>query len=174
MSLWIRRYPLRTHRRLWSGSHPLHRLLTRTDFSPQIGLPPVIHFGSDELKAKIVGPCLRAEKRICLAITEVSPLDVHGRSCTDDPRSLLEDPTSPTSSRLLSRLQMASTTSSTERRSGLLAESPPYVLRRSSIYSTDGSRYRTTSSLLFERAVREWEASLSWSSRTPRESRRRR
>lgn len=36
-----------------------------------IGLPPVIHFGSDYLKEKIVGPCLRGEKRICLAITEV-------------------------------------------------------------------------------------------------------
>ena len=35
-----------------------------------IGLPPVYHFGSDYLKEKCVGPCLRGEKFICLAITE--------------------------------------------------------------------------------------------------------
>lgn len=35
-----------------------------------IGLPPVIHFGSEELKQKVVPPCLTGEKRICLAITE--------------------------------------------------------------------------------------------------------
>ena len=35
-----------------------------------IGLPPVSHFGSDELKKRVVGPCLRGEKVICLAITE--------------------------------------------------------------------------------------------------------
>ena len=35
-----------------------------------IGLPPVSHFGSDELRKRIVGPCLRGEKVICLAITE--------------------------------------------------------------------------------------------------------
>ena len=35
-----------------------------------IGLPPVSHFASDELKKRIVGPCLRGEKVICLAITE--------------------------------------------------------------------------------------------------------
>ncbi|KAI5476162.1 hypothetical protein MNV49_000380 [Pseudohyphozyma bogoriensis] len=35
-----------------------------------IGLPPVIHFGSDELKKRVVPPCLAGEKRICLAITE--------------------------------------------------------------------------------------------------------
>jgi len=37
-----------------------------------IGLPPVIHFGSDELKREIVRPCLLGDKRICLAITEPS------------------------------------------------------------------------------------------------------
>ena len=37
-----------------------------------IGLPPVLHFGSEELQKRVVGPCLRGEKRICLAITEVS------------------------------------------------------------------------------------------------------
>lgn len=35
-----------------------------------IGLPPVINFGSKPLKDKIVGPCLKGEKLICLAITE--------------------------------------------------------------------------------------------------------
>lgn len=35
-----------------------------------IGLPPVLHFGSEALKKKVVGPCLRGEKVICLAITE--------------------------------------------------------------------------------------------------------
>ena len=35
-----------------------------------IGLPPVLMFGSDYLKDKVAGPCLRGEKRICLAITE--------------------------------------------------------------------------------------------------------
>ncbi|KAL8278933.1 hypothetical protein RQP46_008602 [Phenoliferia psychrophenolica] len=35
-----------------------------------IGLPPVLHFGTDELKNRIVPPCLRGEKRIALAITE--------------------------------------------------------------------------------------------------------
>eukprot|EP01125_Pyxidicula_operculata_P013465 TRINITY_DN446_c0_g2_i6.p1 TRINITY_DN446_c0_g2~~TRINITY_DN446_c0_g2_i6.p1 ORF type:complete len:529 (+),score=122.42 TRINITY_DN446_c0_g2_i6:1-1587(+) len=35
-----------------------------------IGLPPVIVFGSEQLKDKIVGPCIRGEKVICLAITE--------------------------------------------------------------------------------------------------------
>ncbi|KAJ3104569.1 hypothetical protein HDU97_009081 [Phlyctochytrium planicorne] len=35
-----------------------------------IGLPPVIHFGSEELKARIVPGCLSGDKNICLAITE--------------------------------------------------------------------------------------------------------
>jgi alkylation response protein AidB-like acyl-CoA dehydrogenase len=35
-----------------------------------IGLPPVIHFGSDQLKEKVVDGCLKGEKTICLAITE--------------------------------------------------------------------------------------------------------
>ena len=35
-----------------------------------IGLPPVLHFGSEAMKAKVAGPCLRGEKIICLAITE--------------------------------------------------------------------------------------------------------
>lgn len=37
-----------------------------------IGLPPVLHYGSEELKAKVVMPCIRGEKRICLAITEAT------------------------------------------------------------------------------------------------------
>lgn len=35
-----------------------------------IGLPPVLIFGSKQLKEKVAGPCLRGEKIICLAITE--------------------------------------------------------------------------------------------------------
>lgn len=36
----------------------------------QIGLPPVINFGSKELQQKVCKPCLTGEKIICLAITE--------------------------------------------------------------------------------------------------------
>jgi len=36
----------------------------------QIGLPPVINFGSKYLKDKVVGPCLSGEKLICLCISE--------------------------------------------------------------------------------------------------------
>eukprot|EP01094_Clydonella_sp_ATCC50884_P000040 TRINITY_DN1002_c0_g2_i3.p2 TRINITY_DN1002_c0_g2~~TRINITY_DN1002_c0_g2_i3.p2 ORF type:complete len:342 (-),score=138.71 TRINITY_DN1002_c0_g2_i3:96-1070(-) len=35
-----------------------------------IGLPPVLHFASDELRERIVPPCLTGKKVICLAITE--------------------------------------------------------------------------------------------------------
>ena len=35
-----------------------------------IGLPPIIHFGSSEVKKKYVPPVLLGQKRICLAITE--------------------------------------------------------------------------------------------------------
>lgn len=35
-----------------------------------IGLPPVMKFGSDYLKQKVIPPCLSGEKVICLAITE--------------------------------------------------------------------------------------------------------
>jgi alkylation response protein AidB-like acyl-CoA dehydrogenase len=35
-----------------------------------IGLPPIIQFASDEVKQRVVAPCLRGEKIICLAITE--------------------------------------------------------------------------------------------------------
>jgi alkylation response protein AidB-like acyl-CoA dehydrogenase len=35
-----------------------------------IGLPPVLHFGSDYLKKKVAGPCLKGDKVICLCITE--------------------------------------------------------------------------------------------------------
>ncbi|KAI8983971.1 acyl-CoA dehydrogenase/oxidase [Mycotypha africana] len=37
-----------------------------------IGLPPVIHFASDDLKQKVVKDCLAGTKFICLAITEPS------------------------------------------------------------------------------------------------------
>ncbi len=35
-----------------------------------IGLPPVLHFGSEELKQKVAVPCLKGDKTCCLAITE--------------------------------------------------------------------------------------------------------
>lgn len=35
-----------------------------------IGIPPVVHYGSDEMKERVVGPCIRGEKRICLAVSE--------------------------------------------------------------------------------------------------------
>ena len=37
-----------------------------------IGLPPVINFGSEYLKDKVVKDCLAGRKNICLAITEPS------------------------------------------------------------------------------------------------------
>jgi hypothetical protein len=37
-----------------------------------IGLPPVIHFGSDYLKDKVIKDCIAGRKNICLAITEPS------------------------------------------------------------------------------------------------------
>lgn len=37
-----------------------------------IGLPPILHFGSDYLKDMVCAPCLNGEKFICLAITEPS------------------------------------------------------------------------------------------------------
>eukprot|EP01126_Amoeba_proteus_P021520 TRINITY_DN2187_c0_g1_i1.p1 TRINITY_DN2187_c0_g1~~TRINITY_DN2187_c0_g1_i1.p1 ORF type:complete len:546 (-),score=99.66 TRINITY_DN2187_c0_g1_i1:146-1783(-) len=47
-----------------------------------IGLPPVLYFGSQELKDRIAGPCLRGEKIICLAITEpTAGSDVAKISC---------------------------------------------------------------------------------------------
>ncbi len=36
----------------------------------QIGLPPVLHFGSDELKARVAPDCLQGKKVICLCISE--------------------------------------------------------------------------------------------------------
>jgi len=35
-----------------------------------IGLPPVVHFGSDELKTRVAAPCLRGEAFIALAVSE--------------------------------------------------------------------------------------------------------
>jgi alkylation response protein AidB-like acyl-CoA dehydrogenase len=37
-----------------------------------IGLPPIIHFGSEELKNRIIPPCIQGKKFICLAVTEPS------------------------------------------------------------------------------------------------------
>lgn len=38
----------------------------------QIGLPPILNFGSEEMKRRVAPPCLRGEKIICLNITEPS------------------------------------------------------------------------------------------------------
>ena len=37
-----------------------------------IGLPPILRFGSDELRNRIAPGCISGHKRICLAITEPS------------------------------------------------------------------------------------------------------
>lgn len=47
-----------------------------------IGLPPVLNFGSPQLKAEVVPPVLRGEKHICLAISEAfAGSDVAGMQC---------------------------------------------------------------------------------------------
>lgn len=47
-----------------------------------IGLPPVTKFGSEELVDRIAPPCLRGEKRICLAISDpYAGSDVSGITC---------------------------------------------------------------------------------------------
>ena len=48
-----------------------------------IGLPPVLHFGSEELQQKVAPGCLAGEKFICLAITEpYAGSDVASIRCT--------------------------------------------------------------------------------------------
>jgi len=48
-----------------------------------IGLPPILNFGSDELKARIVPDVLSAKKVICLAISEAQAgSDVLGMKTT--------------------------------------------------------------------------------------------
>ena len=48
-----------------------------------IGLPPVLNFGSDAIKKEVVGPVLRGEKFISLAISEAfAGSDVAGLRCT--------------------------------------------------------------------------------------------
>ncbi len=63
---------------------PLHELVANDEISRcgsvgvlwgvlsgvNIGLPPLLHFGSEELKQRLVPPILGGDKRICLAITE--------------------------------------------------------------------------------------------------------
>eukprot|EP01116_Phalansterium_solitarium_P001628 TRINITY_DN1143_c0_g2_i1.p1 TRINITY_DN1143_c0_g2~~TRINITY_DN1143_c0_g2_i1.p1 ORF type:complete len:536 (+),score=189.85 TRINITY_DN1143_c0_g2_i1:72-1679(+) len=47
-----------------------------------IGLPPILHFGSPEMKRRIAPACLSGEKVICLAITEpYAGSDVAGLRC---------------------------------------------------------------------------------------------
>eukprot|EP00026_Physarum_polycephalum_P002369 Phypoly_transcript_02375.p1 GENE.Phypoly_transcript_02375~~Phypoly_transcript_02375.p1 ORF type:complete len:492 (+),score=67.09 Phypoly_transcript_02375:69-1544(+) len=49
----------------------------------QIGLPPVLNFGSEYLRNKVVKPCVTGEKVICLCITEPSAgSDVAGLATT--------------------------------------------------------------------------------------------
>ena len=48
-----------------------------------IGLPPVLNFGSDEIKAKVVPDVLSGKKLICLAISEAfAGSDVSGLRTT--------------------------------------------------------------------------------------------
>lgn len=48
-----------------------------------IGLPPVLNFGSEELKAKVVPEVLSGKKLICLAISEAhAGSDVFGLMTT--------------------------------------------------------------------------------------------
>ncbi len=48
-----------------------------------IGLPPVLNFGTEELKERVVRPCLKGEKIICLAVTEpTAGSDVANLKCT--------------------------------------------------------------------------------------------
>jgi len=35
-----------------------------------IGLPPVLHFGSEELKSKVLPECMLGKKKICLCISD--------------------------------------------------------------------------------------------------------
>mmetsp|Transcript_1892 Transcript_1892/g.2652 ORF Transcript_1892/g.2652 Transcript_1892/m.2652 type:complete len:428 (+) Transcript_1892:170-1453(+) len=49
----------------------------------QIGLPPILHFGSESLKKKVAPPCLQGEKVICLCISEpYAGSDVASLRCT--------------------------------------------------------------------------------------------
>eukprot|EP00434_Breviolum_minutum_P025482 symbB.v1.2.022516.t1/scaffold2003.1/size92810/3 len=57
-----------------------------------IGLPPVYHHGSEELKNRVMPPCVKGEKVCCLAITEpTAGSDVANLKCT----AKLEDGASP-------------------------------------------------------------------------------
>jgi len=42
-----------------------------------IGLPPVMNFGSEELKKKIIPEVFNAKKFICLAVTEGKPVNLY-------------------------------------------------------------------------------------------------
>ena len=37
-----------------------------------IGLPPILRFGSEEMKKRVAPGCISGQKRICLAITSVA------------------------------------------------------------------------------------------------------
>ena len=41
-----------------------------------IGLPPILRFGSEEMKNRVAPGCISGQKRICLAITCVGAVDV--------------------------------------------------------------------------------------------------
>lgn len=65
------------------GSIPPRPLASWLMAACQIGLPPIIHHGSDAMKKKIIPECLRGDKRVCLAITEPSAgSDVAGLTTT--------------------------------------------------------------------------------------------
>lgn len=68
---------------LWLHTEVFSQLFFVTYVACQIGLPPVIHFGSEVMKSKIIPECLKGEKRICLAITEpAAGSDVGGLTTT--------------------------------------------------------------------------------------------
>jgi alkylation response protein AidB-like acyl-CoA dehydrogenase len=55
--------------------HLLHTISAHT-FPQVIGLPPVLNFGSDELKAGIVPDIFAGKKFICLAVSEAYVLSI--------------------------------------------------------------------------------------------------
>jgi acyl-CoA dehydrogenase len=58
-------------------------LFLLSNIACQIGLPPIIHHGSQPMKRKIIPEVLNGDKRICLAITEPSAgSDVAGLTTT--------------------------------------------------------------------------------------------
>lgn len=86
-----------------------------------IGLPPVMNFGSPDLRQKIVGPVLAGEKYISLAISEAfaGSVSTHMEAYRGDGLIILRPfRMSLVLDAQLPRLQMVSTTLSMARRNG--------------------------------------------------------